>query len=90
MYTILLLLAINPAPLASQQKDKLNLPDPITPDQALERFGRPDRVGRQLLPHRAIEQWHYGPPTNLRLTFDCPRGQPPRLIRSRRVARNES
>lgn len=39
----------------------------------------PARVSRQVVAHRSVEQWHYGPPRGLRLTFLSFRGQPPRL-----------
>jgi hypothetical protein len=83
MRTILLLLALALAPDAAQPKGKADLPAGLTPDQVRARLGAPARVGRQLVAHRAVEQWHYGPPVNLRLTFDCPRGQPSRLVRVR-------
>ena len=47
--------------------------------------GPPWRVSSQIVAHRVVEQWHYGAPHHLRLTFDCPRGQTPSLLRSRRI-----
>jgi hypothetical protein len=40
--------------------------------------GPPRRIARQILYHRYLEQWIYDTPP-LRLEFDCPRGQRPRL-----------
>jgi hypothetical protein len=50
-----------------------------SPAEVHERLGAPARISRQVVAHRAVEQWHYGPPRSLRLTFDCLRGQRPRL-----------
>jgi hypothetical protein len=84
MRAIVLLLALALSPfVAAQQKPKNDLPAGLSPDQVRARLGPPARVGRQLLAQRSVEHWHYGPPHNLRLTFDCPRGQTPRLVRTR-------
>jgi hypothetical protein len=48
--------------------------------------GEPARVSRQIFLHRALEQWHYGPPQHVRLVFDCPRGQRPVLMDWHKVA----
>jgi hypothetical protein len=42
-------------------------------------LGPPHRVARQVLFHRYLEQWVYGPPYDFRLEFDCPRGQKAQL-----------
>jgi hypothetical protein len=57
----------------------------IDPDEAQAKLGLPARISRQVFSHRAREQWLYGPPHNLRLLFDCPRGQKPALLRVRPV-----
>lgn len=91
MNAILLLLTLCLAPPAAPQaKDVPDLPLGLTFEQVRERLGPPTRVGRQLLAHRAVEQWHYDAPSNLRLTFDCPRGQTPRLVRKAPARRDES
>src|SRR5579859_4833596 len=43
-------------------------------------LGEPARTSRQIFSHRALEQWHYAQPHQLRLVFDCPRGQKPALM----------
>jgi hypothetical protein len=73
-----LLLALRPD--EPVKKPALDLADGIGPAQVRARLGPPARVSRQVLAHRCIEQWHYGPPHHFRLVFDCPRGQTPRLI----------
>jgi hypothetical protein len=46
-------------------------------------LGPPQRVARQILYHRYLEQWAYLPPVSLRVEFDCPRGQAARVIATR-------
>jgi hypothetical protein len=55
----------------------------LTPDEVKNLLGPPSGVARQVVAHRALEQWLYGPPHQLRLVFDCPRGRKPRLVRFR-------
>ncbi len=52
----------------------------MSPEQVRERLGPPARVARQILSQRYLEQWLYDAPHHLRLEFDCPRGQPARLV----------
>jgi hypothetical protein len=52
----------------------------IDPAQARALLGPPLRTARQIFSHRTREQWVYGPPRNLRLVFDCPQGEKPRLL----------
>ena len=52
----------------------------MTADEARAALGDPPRVSRQIFAHRCLEQWHFPAPRRLRLVFDCPRGQPPRLV----------
>lgn len=40
-------------------------------------LGEPLAVSRQILAHRAVEQWHY---KALRIEVDCPRGLKPRVV----------
>lgn len=48
-------------------------------------LGRPQRVSRQVLFLRTIEQWHYGMPHQVRLTFEAPRGQQAHLVSVQQV-----
>jgi hypothetical protein len=52
----------------------------MTPEQVRAKLPSPKRVARQLLYHRYLEQWIYDQPFTARLTFDCHRGQKPRLL----------
>jgi hypothetical protein len=52
----------------------------MTGEQVRGLIGPPGRISRQILAHRQMEQWHYDQPHHLRLTFDSPRGQSPRLL----------
>jgi hypothetical protein len=81
----LLLLSSRAAAPPEEGQKKLDLPVGLSPEQVKARVGGrpPDRVARQIVAHRCIEQWHYGPPLNLRLVFDCPRGEVPKLVRVR-------
>ena len=49
----------------------------MTAPEARALLGEPLAVSRQILANRCLEQWHY---RALRLSFDCPRGQRPRLV----------
>ncbi len=55
----------------------------LDPEQVRALLGRPGRVSRQIFSHHALEQWSYGSPHHVRLDFDCPRGQKPRLVNFR-------
>jgi hypothetical protein len=74
---------------AERQEDKARhpaMPDfaklqhGLTPEQVRQRVGEPRRIARQILYHRYLEQWFYDTPVPVRLTFTCPRGQPPQLL----------
>ncbi len=52
----------------------------ISPDRVRRLIGAPRAVSRQILYHRCLEQWLYSSPFSVRLEFDCPRGQEPRLL----------
>jgi hypothetical protein len=52
----------------------------MTPDEVRQLLGPPQRIARQILYHRYLEQWVYDAPLSVRVEFDCPRGQPSRLI----------
>jgi hypothetical protein len=49
-------------------------------DRVRELLGPPHRVARQVLFHRYLEQWVYGPPYDFRIEFDCLRGQKAQLL----------
>jgi hypothetical protein len=72
-----------PAPAAGPAKPLLG----SSPEEVKDRLGGPPaRVSRQVYQLRCEEQWHYGAPHHLRVTFDCPRGQKPRVTRVRSLA----
>jgi hypothetical protein len=69
------------AALALDQGPPRGLREGMTPAQVRAVMGEPSRVGRQVLAHRALEYWHYSGERAVLLTFDCHRGQLPRLSR---------
>jgi hypothetical protein len=52
----------------------------LSPDQVRHLLGPPRRSARQILYHRAREQWVYDAPFSVRLEFEYVRGQEPRLL----------
>ncbi len=60
----------------------------MTPEEVRQKVGAPERVARQILYHRYLEQWIYDQPVPARIQFDCPRGQKPQLIWTRAHAAN--
>jgi hypothetical protein len=52
----------------------------MSPDQVRHLLGPPGRSARQILYHRAREQWVYEAPFSVRLEFEYIRGQEPRLL----------
>ena len=66
-------------------RDLAKLCSGMTPEQVRELVGAPRRIARQILYHRYREQWIYEVPLPLRLTFECRRGQKPRLLFSPRL-----
>src|SRR4051794_16962399 len=52
----------------------------LSPDQVRRLIGAPRHTGRQILYHHCLEQWLYDSTFAVRLEFDCPRGQEPRLL----------
>lgn len=52
----------------------------MTPGEVRTLLGEPRRVARQILYHRYLEQWVYDAPASIRVEFDCPGGQPARLV----------
>jgi hypothetical protein len=51
----------------------------LTPARLTKLLGRPQRMARQVLHRRYVEQWHYDAPLALDVVFDCPRGQAPHV-----------
>jgi hypothetical protein len=47
----------------------------LSPEQVCDLLGPPRRVARQILYQRYLEQWVYDGPVNLRVEFECRRGQ---------------
>jgi hypothetical protein len=58
----------------------------LLPDDVIKILGPPPRTSRQIFSHHTLEQWHYGPPHQVRIVFDCPRGQKPTLLHWRKAA----
>lgn len=52
----------------------------LSPDQVRRLIGQPRAICWQILYHRCLEQWLYDSIFPVRLEFDCPRGQEPRLL----------
>lgn len=69
--------------LTADQRQELRrkLPRGLTFDAVRDLLGPPHRVARQILSHRALEQWVYGPPYDFRVEFECLRGQKAQLLR---------
>jgi hypothetical protein len=89
LFFVLLALALPLALLGREPEEKpaMDLPAGLSPEQVRTRIGSPARVSRVVIAHNCIEQWHYGPPRSIRLIFDCPRGQVPRLRQVRPAGR---
>jgi hypothetical protein len=51
----------------------------LPPDQVRDLLGPPKRVARQILYQRYLEQWVYDAPFDLRVEFECRRGQQPQV-----------
>jgi hypothetical protein len=68
--------------LTPQQRQDLRgkLQRGLSFDRVRDLLGPAHRVARQILSHRSLEQWVYGPPYDFRLEFDCPRGQKAQLL----------
>jgi hypothetical protein len=69
-----------PAPPKSKLAGADRLHAGMTPAEVRQVLGPPQRVARQILYHRYLEQWVYNAPTSVRVEFDFPHGQPPRLV----------
>lgn len=67
-------------PSAAPAPTLAKLESGMSPEQVRRLVGAPQRVARQILYQRYREQWIYLSPVPFRLTFDCPRGQPPVLL----------
>jgi hypothetical protein len=58
----------------------------MSPEQVRQLVGAPPLIARQILYHRYREQWIYDAPILARLTFECIRGQKPRLLSPPRLS----
>jgi hypothetical protein len=56
------------------------VPEQSSPDQVRRLLGEPARKARQILYHRAREQWCFEAPFHVRLEFEYVRGQEPHLL----------
>ena len=74
----LLLARLLLAPAPALAEEALVRPG-MTAEEVRLRLGPPPRACRQVLAQRYLEQWLYDA-HHLRLEFDCPRGQPPKLV----------
>jgi hypothetical protein len=90
LFALLLVLAGVTAREHGEQKVSAQKLIGLDADQVLNRLGPPARVSRLVYLHRSQEQWHYGAPQLLRLTFDCPRGQKPAVQHVRKIAHSNS
>jgi hypothetical protein len=64
-----------------ERADRLKRVQPgLSPDQVRQLLGPPQRTARQILYHRAREQWLYEAPFSIRLDFEYVRGQEPYLL----------
>ncbi len=71
----------DPPPTEVDRAQRLAAVEPgLSPEQVRRLIGAPHNVSRQILYHRCLEQWLYASPYSVRLDFDCPRGQEPRLL----------
>ena len=57
-----------------------------SPEQIVGLYGAPTRVSRQVYQLRCLEQWHYGAPHHLRVTFDWRRGKKPAVVKTQSLA----
>jgi hypothetical protein len=52
----------------------------LSADEVRRLLGAPQHVARQILSQRCREQWVYDQAFQVRLEFDCPLGEEPRLL----------
>ncbi len=65
----------------AERTDRLKHVQPgMSPAQVRQLLGPPGRTARQILYHRAYEQWLYETPFAVRLEFEHVRGQEPHLL----------
>jgi hypothetical protein len=61
---------------AAERRERIEQVRPgLSAEQVRQLLGPPQRVARQVLYHRYFEQWVYDAPLNLRIEFECRRGQ---------------
>ena len=82
--TCLLLVLLS---LCAFAEERGNLQVGSAAEEVKQRLGVPARVSRQVYLLRCQEQWHYGAPHHLRVTFDWPRGQKPRVTNVHSLAK---
>lgn len=66
--------------LAREDVDVQGISPGMAQSDVRRRLGPPRHMARQILYRRYLEQWVYEAPRNLRIEFDCPRGQPARVL----------
>jgi len=73
--------AAAPEPWADGERDRRGeqVRPGLSPDQVRDLLGPPQRVARQILYQRYLEQWVYDAPFDLRVEFECRRGQQPQV-----------
>ncbi len=70
-------------PLSQKEKAERLMrvqPERSSPEAVRRLLGEPSRKARQILYHRAREQWLYEVPFDVRLEFEYVRGQEPHLL----------
>jgi hypothetical protein len=73
--------AVEPPPAQPPEDVDLGRLRPgMTQDEVRQVLGPPQRVARQVLYRRYLEQWLYERPRPVRVEFDCVRGQPPQVL----------
>jgi hypothetical protein len=60
--------------------DPAKLPKGMSQAEVQRLLGPPQRVARQILYRRYLEQWVYEGPNAVRIEFDCVRGKEPQIL----------
>jgi hypothetical protein len=73
-----------PVILGHQPFDRRNTIEKVRPGMAADAvrqlLGQPNRIARQILYRRFLEQWIYDEPAGLWIEWDCLKGQEPRVL----------
>jgi hypothetical protein len=71
-----------PAPPKGERREDVdvNRLRAMSPAEVVAVLGPPQRVAREILYKRHLEQWVYDRPQPLRIRLNCPRGQPPQIV----------